>query len=112
MIIKNEMTGIEEIRCEDLSKNLAQFKLIDVRRPDEYVGELGHIDGAQLLTLGPDLTDYLKKEDKNQSVVFICRSGARSTNSTLEALDMGFDKVYNMIGGMIEWNRLSLPTVK
>lgn len=109
MFKKNSALGIEEITCEDLLKNKSQFKLVDVRRDDEFDGELGHIDGAVLKTLGPELMDYLSSENKNTQIAFICRSGGRSGNATAVALDLGFSKVYNMIGGMLEWNRLNLP---
>lgn len=109
MFIRNEQLGINEIKCETLLTHKNQFKIIDVRRDDEFDGELGHIDGAELKTLGPDLMDYLQDEDKDLQIVFICRSGGRSGQATQVARDMGFSNVSNMIGGMLEWNRLNLP---
>lgn len=109
MLKKNQTLGIDEILCEDLYQHKSEFKLIDVRREDEYSGELGHIEKAELKTLGPDLVEYLNSEDKNLKIAFICRSGGRSGNATQMAKDMGFAKVCNMIGGMLEWNRLNLP---
>ena len=79
--------------------------LIDVRRPDEFVGELGHIQGSQLVTLGPELESFILKAERTRPIVFICRSGARSANATLYAMSLGFHEVYNMQGGMIEWNQ-------
>jgi rhodanese-related sulfurtransferase len=110
MFIKNNSLGIQEITCELLLENKNKFKLIDVRRPDEFNAELSHIEGAQLKTLGPDLMEYLNSEDKNIQIAFICRSGGRSGNATAIAQDLGFKNVSNMIGGMLEWNRLGLPT--
>ena len=111
--INNE---VPEVNCEDLAKlspeQKKQLWLIDVRRPDEYNNELGHIEGAQLLTLGPDLSNALAKGDKSKEIVFICRSGARSANATLESMSLGYKKSVNMIGGMIRWNELSYPTKK
>lgn len=88
---------------------LAEYTLIDVRRPEEYVGELGHISGAKLVTLGPELEAYLNETNKNETILFICRSGARSANSTLAAMDFGFKNVFNMDGGMILWNEKKFP---
>ena len=70
--------GIPEINAEDLYPHLPKVFLVDVRRPDEFTGELGHIAGAKLSTLGPELIDYLQTLDKNQEIVFVCRSGGRS----------------------------------
>lgn len=97
---------MREITCEELQKSLSQYELIDVRTPDEYIGELGHIGGARLVTLGPDLVEFLKNTQKDKSVVFVCRSGARSGQSTLLSEEMGFSRTFNMVGGMIRWNEL------
>jgi rhodanese-related sulfurtransferase len=107
-----EVNGIPEIEVMDAQANINNLRLIDVRTPEEFVGELGHIDGAELITLGPDVTTFLEKADKNQPLLFICRSGGRSGQATFVSKQMGFAKTYNMIGGMIEWNRKGLPTVK
>ena len=109
MFVKNQMLGINEILCQTLQDNRSDFKVIDVRRDDEFTGELGHIEGAELKTLGPDLMDYLDSEDRDVQMVFVCRSGGRSGQATQMAQQMGFINVSNMVGGMIEWNRLGLP---
>lgn len=85
-----------------------QLKLIDVREPEEYVGELGHIPGAELIVLNR-LPEKLEKLPKDQTVVFVCRSGGRSAQATAFAKMNGFEHVYNMQGGMLLWNQLQLP---
>jgi rhodanese-related sulfurtransferase len=92
--------------------NLKDVTLIDVRMQDEYVGELGHIEGARLTTLGPELETFLNSANKILPIIFICRSGARSGRATATALSLGFENVYNMEGGMLAWNSLSLPISK
>ncbi len=106
----NLNNGIPEVSVEDVYKNLGQIKLIDVRRPDEFNNELAHIEGSELVTLGPQLTEYLRSyKNKEQEIIFVCRSGARSGNATIEAQQLGFKTVANMIGGMIAWNEKKLP---
>ncbi len=111
--------GIPEITPEDLSSAMktADWKskgvrLVDVRRPDEYVGEFGHVDGAELVTLGPDLQTWIDNGNPKDEVVFICRSGGRSGQATEYAKQKGYDKAFNMRGGMIRWSELNLPAVK
>lgn len=104
--------GVPEVTCEDVFKHSTQIRMIDVRRPDEFIGELGHIKGAELVTLGEELTNFLKRADKDQEIAFICRSGGRSGNATAESLKLGFTKTVNMTGGMILWNEKKLPTIK
>jgi rhodanese-related sulfurtransferase len=88
--------------------SVSNYELIDVRRPEEFVGELGHIPGARLVTLGPELDEFLQQHNKQSKILFICRSGARSTQATMMARDLGFKDVTNLAGGMIRWNDLKL----
>jgi sulfur dioxygenase len=101
--------GIPEISVEDLKGHLEVartrgVKLVDVRRPDEFNNELGHIAGSELVTLGPDLSAFLASGDRNSEIVFICRSGGRSGTATAESMRLGYKKTINMVGGMIRWN--------
>lgn len=104
-----EKNGFPEIEVDEALKNLKDLHLIDVRTSEEFVGELGHIDGAQLVTLGPELMQFLETADKTKPILFICRSGGRSGQATFVSKQMGFLKTYNMIGGMLEWNRKGFP---
>ncbi len=101
------VNGIPEVTPEDVYLNLGKVKLVDVRRPEEWHSELGYIEGSELVTMGPDLEKYLSKLDKNEEVVFVCRSGNRSGTVTFQAQQQGFKKTINMSGGMIRWNELS-----
>jgi rhodanese-related sulfurtransferase len=94
---------------------LAQLKdskvqLIDVRQPEEYTGELGHIEGAKLLPLGELPLRGHDEISPQHPVVFICRSGGRSTQAGIWALDNGYEHVFNLAGGMIAWNECGLET--
>jgi rhodanese-related sulfurtransferase len=84
-------------------------KLIDVRRPEEFNNELGHIEGAKLVTLGPELTNFLQQGDRSQEIVFVCRSGGRSGHATVESQALGYKWTSNMVGGMIRWNEAGFP---
>jgi rhodanese-related sulfurtransferase len=100
--------GLYEVGPEETLKNLSTIKVIDVRRPDEFTGELGHIKGAQLATLEAEFPSVIEKLPKNETYVFVCRSGARSLKATAYAHSLGFEKVFNMAGGMMAWNSLGL----
>lgn len=100
--------GVFDIAPAELQQVMSQVKMIDVRQPEEYEGELGHVAGAELIPLGT-LPDHLDQLPKDQTIVFICRSGARSANATAFALMNGWTHVYNMKGGMLFWNALQLP---
>ncbi|MGZ3781471.1 MAG: rhodanese-like domain-containing protein [Pseudobdellovibrionaceae bacterium] len=104
--------GIPEVTCEDVFSKIGQVRIIDVRRPDEFNNELGHIPGAELVTLGTDLTQLLEKGDRSEEIVFTCRSGGRSGQATVESIKLGYKNTMNMIGGMLYWNDIKQPTEK
>lgn len=101
--------GIPTITPQELGSQKKLCKIIDVRRPDEFTGELGHIESAKLCTLETALDQELNKFDKADVYVFVCRSGGRSGEATRMALAKGFKNVYNMQGGMLAWNSVGLP---
>ncbi|HVJ64150.1 MAG TPA: rhodanese-like domain-containing protein [Bdellovibrionota bacterium] len=104
--------GVLDVSVKDVFEGRADVKLIDVRRPDEWVGELGHIEGSTLMTLETDFAQGIRGEDHEQTIVFVCRSGARSSRAAAFARALGFVDVYNMQGGMIAWNDQRLPISK
>ena len=108
---KNQ-NGVSEISAEDLLPHFNQVKLVDVRRPDEFTGELGHIPGSVLVTLGEELVQFLKQQDPHEEMVFVCRSGVRSATACQIGIQLGFKTVINLEGGMIRWNELKYPTQK
>ena len=103
---------VPEISPDDFESYQGPITLIDVRRPDEFNGELSHISGAKLITLGPELDHFLSTHDKNDEIVFVCRSGARSGRATLQSRALGFTKSVNLQGGMILWNARQFPVAK
>ncbi|MDZ4083142.1 MAG: MBL fold metallo-hydrolase, partial [Bdellovibrionales bacterium] len=107
--------GIPEVTVDDVLRHLpdaeaGRVKLIDVRRPDEFNGELGHIKGAKLVTLGPDLTKFLENGNRAEEIVFVCRSGGRSGTAAAESIKLGYKFTINMAGGMIRWNEKKFKT--
>lgn len=106
-----EIDGVPTLRVADPAA-LSEYELIDVRRSEEFIGELGHIKGSRLVTLGEELDVFLQRANKNKKILFICRSGARSGKATLQAISLGYEQVYNMEGGMIYWNEQKFPITK
>jgi glyoxylase-like metal-dependent hydrolase (beta-lactamase superfamily II)/rhodanese-related sulfurtransferase len=84
--------------------------LLDVREPEEFSGELGHIPGSLLLPLKelPSRAHELESY-KHKDVIVICRAGVRSTTAAAILTGLGFDHVSNLKGGMLDWNDQRLP---
>ncbi len=78
--------------------------LLDVREPEEFVGELGHIEGSLLVPLDalarriPKLLGYVDRE-----LVVVCRAGARSATAGAILRKAGFRDIKNLAGGVLAW---------
>lgn len=101
--------GIPEVSAQKVYETLGKVRLIDVREANEFNNELGHIEGAELVTLGSDLTRFLEQGNRAQEIAFVCRSGGRSGKATAESLKLGYKYTSNMVGGMLQWNDLKYP---
>ena len=108
-----QLNQVRQLSAVELRDRLASSNpptLIDVRDDAEYRGELGHIAGARLIPLKelPERIDELTNE-KGRDVVAICRVGVRSSTAAAILTGLGFERVSNLRGGMIEWNDAHLP---
>jgi glyoxylase-like metal-dependent hydrolase (beta-lactamase superfamily II)/rhodanese-related sulfurtransferase len=103
--------GINEIDADWVADHAAGVQIIDVREPNEYTGELGHVEGARLVPLA-DLGRQLESLDKNAPTVTVCRSGGRSAQAVVILEKQGFSKVANLAGGMLAWHQHGLPVRK
>jgi glyoxylase-like metal-dependent hydrolase (beta-lactamase superfamily II)/rhodanese-related sulfurtransferase len=100
--------GVNEIESEWLVEHARELQIIDVRDGSEFTGVLGHIPGARLVPL-EQLAEQASTLSRDQPVVAVCRSGARSAQAVAILEKAGFAKVANLAGGMIEWNAMRLP---
>lgn len=103
--------GVQDIDPKELWEKRQEVQIIDVRRPDEFTGELGHIPGAQLIVLDT-LPDHMDQLSKDKTIVFVCKSGGRSGRAVTFAHEEGYQKAFNMKGGMLLWNQLNLEITK
>jgi rhodanese-related sulfurtransferase len=81
--------------------------LLDVREDDEW--EAGHSPLATHISLG-EVPDHVEDLPRDQVIVCICRSGARSGRASKFLLEQGFEAV-NMEGGMVRWAAEDQPLV-
>jgi|TARA_B100001741_G_scaffold44093_1_gene32105 rhodanese-related sulfurtransferase len=79
-------------------------KIIDVRTLQEFK-EIRIPDSENIDFYDPQ--NFIKKItllDKEASYFLYCKSGTRSYNSCTIMKDMGFKNVYNLVGGISDWN--------
>jgi rhodanese-related sulfurtransferase len=86
-------------------------RLIDVREPNEWVGELGHIAGAELIPLGTVQANAAKVSGETREVISICKMGGRAQQAANFWAQQGV-KVRVLAGGMTAWNAAQLPTTR
>ena len=76
--------------------------VIDVREQYEY--DEGHIPGVTLIPLG-SVPNRLDEIPTDKEVIFVCRSGNRSSHATQFLQQQGFENIHNMLGGMNAWQK-------
>lgn len=74
--------------------------LLDVREIFEF--EFSHVPQAINIPLG-DLSGRYGELDQNKEILIICRTGNRSDMAARYLMQLGFEKVYNVLPGMIQW---------
>lgn len=104
---------ITNLSPSEALQHLSSFRIIDVRRPDEFNDQLGHIQNAKLCTINEtSFKKKLKSLNKNGQYLFVCRSGGRSSRAARIAQTLGFPHIYNLDGGMLAWDKCNLPVEK
>lgn len=82
--------------------------LLDVRTQQEY--QQGHIASATNIPLGLVDTRISDIQNKKSSpVILICQSGNRSMQAARILKKHGFEKIFNLSGGMGGWQQANLP---
>ena len=91
------------------NKDNPDFVILDVRTPREFAE--GHIQNAVNLDYYSEtFRDDLDSLDKNKTYLIYCRSARRSGKALDIMKALNFGKVYNMLGGTIQWKTEGLPT--
>lgn len=106
----NRVRQLSPLEVQALVNSASPPLVLDVREPNEYSGELGHIPGSKLIPL-KDLANRASELEacKNKHVIAICRAGVRSSTAAAILTSLGFEQVSNLRGGMLEWNDHKLP---
>ncbi|MCY4161664.1 MAG: rhodanese-like domain-containing protein [Flavobacteriaceae bacterium] len=91
------------ISREEFKKRIKEgHPIIDVRRPDEFVE--GSIPNAiNVNVLDPNFRQKIDTLDKTKLHLIHCRSGNRSKKAAEIMIDLGFEKIYDLKGGYLNW---------
>jgi hydroxyacylglutathione hydrolase len=101
---------VEDVTPSELNGMLSNgngLVVVDVREPWEYMQ--GHVPGSKLIPLG-QLAMRADELDPGQPVALICQSGSRSQSAAAVLGQKKFAKIYNVLGGMTDWQNAGFPT--
>jgi adenylyltransferase/sulfurtransferase len=77
-----------------------KIRIVDVREPNEY--QINRIPGSQLMPLGEVPRRY-GELDPDEEIVMQCKTGARSGRAADFLRSVGFKRVHNLKGGIVDW---------
>lgn len=97
---------IKDITISELTEILKDdYQFVDVRTNEEYI--TNHIQEFDInidYYIFSENISLLNTLEKNKPVVLMCRSGNRSSQAAQILEKEGFSSIYNILGGMTEWN--------
>ncbi|GAA4464972.1 hypothetical protein GCM10023093_16390 [Nemorincola caseinilytica] len=109
-IVNGVKCMVHNVSPDEFEKKLATpgVQLLDVRTPEEYAE--GHLVNSRNLDhTGGVLEQNAHTLDKNRPVLVYCRSGKRSAAAATYLQQQGFKEVYNMKGGIQQWQSAGKP---
>jgi rhodanese-related sulfurtransferase len=85
--------------------------VLDVRPDKEY--RQGHIVDALNIPFN-QFADRVAQLDKHKQrpVVLVCKMGQHASSVAKQLRGRGFEKIYRLSGGMMEWSGSQMPVVK
>ena len=104
-------TSYREVTPAELARAHFSGRIVDVREPDEFDGELGHLERAELVPLA-GLLSHASRWNRDEEIVLVCRSGRRSAHAAAQLAQLGFRRVFNLTGGMLAQREAGLPSVR
>jgi len=95
--------NVPAVTFKELMDTHKNAVVVDVRTEGE-AGQ-GKIAGAKVINLmSPGFRTNLNKIPKDAMLLMYCRSGNRSASACRMAAELGFTDVYNLDGGVNDWN--------
>ncbi|REG90203.1 rhodanese-like domain-containing protein [Winogradskyella sediminis] len=95
---------VQLVTAEEMNSilELEDVQLVDVRTPEEH--KENHIVNSQNIDfMSPTFDEDILKLDKDRPVLLYCKSGGRSAKCAKKLKAAGFEKVYDLEGGISKW---------
>ncbi|WP_412560154.1 rhodanese-like domain-containing protein [Winogradskyella sp. MIT101101] len=101
---KDAATDVKLVTAEEMQSilEMEEVQLVDVRTPQEHEKE--HIVNSQNIDFtSPTFDEDISKLDKAKPVILYCKGGSRSAKCAKKLKEAGFEKVYDLEGGISKW---------
>jgi sulfur-carrier protein adenylyltransferase/sulfurtransferase len=99
-IAVNSATEITAVELKQRLDRGDKLKIVDVREPNEY--QINRIAGSVLIPLG-DVPKRYNELDPEDEIVVQCKMGGRSAKAADFLRSVGFKKILNLKGGILDW---------
>lgn len=112
-IVKAQETMVQSINCKqfnELSQSVDKVLIVDIRELKYY--KKGHVNNSVYGGKKDILKPLLDKTTKETPIFLYCEEGKRSMQAGEWVLKLGYKTVYQLEGGIREWNKQSYPLVK
>ena len=100
---------VKELHSRLQSTNGHKPFVLDIRIPEEL--EIAEFKGAYLIPMH-EIEFRLHEIPRDRDVAIICRSGRRSAEVWHQLRAAGFDRVWNLEGGILAWSDEIDPTIQ
>lgn len=95
------------LRPDEVVARTDSFIFLDTRSVEEF--EVSHLEGARLLEYREYKPEMVMDLDKARPVLVYCSVGYRSDQIGQSLQKLGFEKVYNLYGGIFQWVNEGYP---
>jgi len=110
IVVDQLLSGsVPTIQPEEVNDASDSVIILDTRSAAEY--SVSHIAGAQFVNYDELDEAQLNSLDKNRPVLVYCTVGYRSEKVGEQLQKLGFKKVYNLYGGLIQWKNAGRQVV-
>lgn len=99
---KKNVANLDSETFEKMAQETSDAVILDVRTEEEY-NQLRIPNSILIDIYKPDFFTQIEKLDKSKTYFVYCRSGSRSYNAALHMQKIGFEKVFNLENGIIDW---------
>ena len=108
---EGKITVISPKEVYNALANKTELQVVDVRTSQEF--KVSHLKNAQnICVTSDDFEEKVASLDKEKPVYVYCKKGGRSAQAATLLKEMGLTQVYDLQGGLENWENQGYQTVQ